>query len=459
MIPEFLFEPSIPLYGMKYRTWIPKTSVWLKEFAELDAREPWRNYWLDCPAKHPYNTTFYPCNPDRPLFVSVDHSLASVGPLIVRDPALTNAEIVGGWEQTFQGSHPVVKALVAYDPVPEALVEPADPPDGEDPVPTSREEDDEVSEEEESEQEEIKEPPPVIEDEDEDSSTQIIASADYISKRVIQDQSSLEVTDPGERKLLQGLNRIHGQLMKDPSPREQSLVSKQSKATEESVPEPTSRGPKAGKTNRQPPSPRNPDRQDSEEDLEDVHRERWRRICSHQAHDPGLIPLVRFLRGETEQLTLRQATHLAKIADQFVLDLDSRVALFYVSRNTTERLRDAADRLRLVVPQDLQGDILHHCHADFQGAHQGIIWTYERRARSSTGSAWDTEQYVKECVGCVTAKGLPRNPGPSPGILLDTRPFQCVFSGFIMCKAMASTEAYEECVFRRFGASEMIRHD
>ncbi|OWZ07815.1 reverse transcriptase [Phytophthora megakarya] len=43
--------------------------------------------------------------------------------------------------------------------------------------------------------------------------------------------------------------------------------------------------------------------------------------------------------------------------------------------------------------------------------------------------------------------------------------FQCTFSGFIMCKAMASTEAqdvaeaYEECVFRRFGASEMIRHD
>ncbi|OWZ12679.1 reverse transcriptase [Phytophthora megakarya] len=77
----------------------------------------------------------------------------------------------------------------------------------------------------------------------------------------------------------------------------------------------------------------------------------------------------------------------------------------------------------------------------------------------------DTERYVKECVDCVTAKGLPRNPGPSPGNLLATRPFQFAFSGFIMCKAMASTkaqdvsEAYEECVSRRFGASEMIRHD
>ncbi|OWY98151.1 reverse transcriptase [Phytophthora megakarya] len=131
-----------------------------------------------------------------------------------------------------------------------------------------------------------------------------------------------------------------------------------------------------------------------------------------------------------------------------------------------KRPRDTAD-LRLVVPWDLQEDILHHCHVDFQ----------------------DTERYVKECVDCVTAKGLPRNPGPSPGNLLATRPFQvvsmdfviplprfargntafllfqCASSGFIMCKAMASTEAqdvseaYEECVFRRFGASEMFRHD
>ncbi|OWY93875.1 hypothetical protein PHMEG_00036564, partial [Phytophthora megakarya] len=59
------------------------------------------------------------------------------------------------------------------------------------------------------------------------------AAADYISKRVIQEQSSVEVTDLGERKLLQGLNRIHEKLMKDPSPREQSL----SNAAEESATE------------------------------------------------------------------------------------------------------------------------------------------------------------------------------------------------------------------------------
>ncbi|OWY96129.1 hypothetical protein PHMEG_00033683 [Phytophthora megakarya] len=223
------------------------------------------------------------------------------------------------------------------------------------------------------------------------------AAADYISKRVIQDQASLEVTDPGEHKLLQGLNRIHEKLMKDPSPREQSLVecaflatarnipkcsprglggdvfavtrskSKQVKATRKSVPgtgiddsgtsdpgtdESGTDGPGIndlgsesgtdGLEDEPTAASRGPDCRDPEEDPEDVRKERWRRICSHQTHDPGLAPLIKFLRGETEHLSLKQTTHLAKIADQFVLD--SRDALFYVSRSTPERPRDAADR-------------------------------------------------------------------------------------------------------------------
>ncbi|OWZ20383.1 hypothetical protein PHMEG_0005214 [Phytophthora megakarya] len=47
------------------------------------------------------------------------------------------------------------------------------------------------------------------------------AAADYVSKRFIQNQLSLEVTSPGEIKLLRGLDQIHAQLIKDSSPREQ----------------------------------------------------------------------------------------------------------------------------------------------------------------------------------------------------------------------------------------------
>ncbi|OWZ18319.1 reverse transcriptase [Phytophthora megakarya] len=116
----------------------------------------------------------------------------------------------------------------------------------------------------------------------------------------------------------------------------------------------------------------------------------------------------------------------------------------------------------------------------------GYIWTYESLCKEFNwiGMYKDTERYVKGCVDYAMAKGLPRNLGSSPGNLFATLTFpvsmdfviplpqptrentallvfQCAFSGFMMCKAMASTEtqdvaeAYEEC----FGASEMIRHD
>ncbi|OWY92460.1 reverse transcriptase [Phytophthora megakarya] len=43
--------------------------------------------------------------------------------------------------------------------------------------------------------------------------------------------------------------------------------------------------------------------------------------------------------------------------------------------------------------------------------------------------------------------------------------FQCAFTGYVMGKAMADTtalrvaQAFEECVYRRFGAPSLIRHD
>ncbi|OWY92423.1 reverse transcriptase, partial [Phytophthora megakarya] len=101
----------------------------------------------------------------------------------------------------------------------------------------------------------------------------------------------------------------------------------------------------------------------------------------------------------------------------------------------------------------------------------------------------DVQHFVKECVDCASGKGAPPNAGPSPGNIEPRYPFEAVsmdfvthmpesargntflllfqdmFSGYVMCKPMLSTtaqdvvEAYEEQVFRRFGASSMIRHD
>ncbi|POM79062.1 LOW QUALITY PROTEIN: Reverse transcriptase [Phytophthora palmivora] len=123
----------------------------------------------------------------------------------------------------------------------------------------------------------------------------------------------------------------------------------------------------------------------------------------------------------------------------------------------------------------LREDMLHYAHEDFQGGHEGMYA--------------DVERFVKECVDCASGKGSPPNAGPSPGNIEPARPFEAVsmdfvthlpesvrgntflllfqdmFSGYMMCKPMASktaqnvAEAYEESVFRRFGASSVIRHD
>ncbi|KAL4134291.1 hypothetical protein PRIC2_004600 [Phytophthora ramorum] len=217
--------------------------------------------------------------------------------------------------------------------------------------------------------------------------------------------------------------------------------------------------------------------------------ERWRRIKAHQEEDEYLSEIKDFLKGEFDRFSPRRLRKIAKVADLFALD--TRDVLYRLARSTRDRPRDFVDEPRLVVPKSLRPDMLHYAHEDYQGGHQGITRTHEK-LRSEfywPGMYADVERYVKECVDCASGKGRPPNAGPSPGNIEPRRPFEVVsmdfvthmpksergntflllfqdtFSGFVMCKPMGSTtaqdvaEAYEECVFRRFGASSMLRHD
>ncbi|KAE9266738.1 hypothetical protein PR003_g32016, partial [Phytophthora rubi] len=101
----------------------------------------------------------------------------------------------------------------------------------------------------------------------------------------------------------------------------------------------------------------------------------------------------------------------------------------------------------------------------------------------------DTIKHVESCEDCSTSKSKPHLQGYSPGNLVSERPFRIVsldfviplpkttrgntalllfqdhFTGFVITKAMSETGAlevakvFEECVFRRFGAPSLIRHD
>ncbi|POM71380.1 Reverse transcriptase [Phytophthora palmivora] len=287
-------------------------------------------------------------------------------------------------------------------------------------------------------------------------------AAHYLTSKTLALGESWKVEDAGERKHLQLVSKIHEKLVK-PKVLLSAGIQKDDPQGVETLSEPM--GP-----------------------LE-YQAERWRRIKVHQDKDGYLLQPKDFLRGNTAKLSHAQARKLGKVADDFVLD--SREVLYRLSRSTRDRPRDMVDELRLVVPKALQPDILHYTHEDFQDGHQGITRTYEK-LRSEFywhGMYADVEVFVKECVDCASGKGRPQNPGPSPGNIEPRRPFEVVsmgfvthlpksargntflllfqdaFSGFVMCKPMSSTtaqdvaEVYEEQVFRRFGASSMLRHD
>jgi ribonuclease HI len=214
---------------------------------------------------------------------------------------------------------------------------------------------------------------------------------------------------------------------------------------------------------------------------------RWERVKAHQEADPFIGKLKRFLEGDLGRLTQDEARDAAKVADRYALDDQGVVR--YVEPGKLRRV--GMDQARLVVPTPMRSDVLHMAHADVQGGHQGVRRTFERLRQEYhwPGMYRDVERYLRECVDCETARGLPRNPGPSPGNVMPEYPlqfismdhvgpfppsvqgntyillFQDMFTGYVMCKPMATTgaqacaEAYEEVVFRRFGASSYIRHD
>ncbi|GMF36976.1 unnamed protein product [Phytophthora fragariaefolia] len=96
--PEILPEPSMLQYSFETLPWAPSTAAWTAEVVDLDAREPWQNC---LPAKHPFNTTFAPCNPSVPPFVPEGSTREEVGAAIVVNPALRQSHVTAPWVQAF----------------------------------------------------------------------------------------------------------------------------------------------------------------------------------------------------------------------------------------------------------------------------------------------------------------------------------------------------------------------
>ncbi|OWZ00520.1 hypothetical protein PHMEG_00028270 [Phytophthora megakarya] len=94
---EVLLEPSYLQYSTEVPEWAPNFTDWFLELRVLDAKQPWRNCWIDAPAEHPYNTTYAPCNPSVPLFVPASMTRQAVVSSIVVDKSLADADLTAPW--------------------------------------------------------------------------------------------------------------------------------------------------------------------------------------------------------------------------------------------------------------------------------------------------------------------------------------------------------------------------
>ncbi|KAE9055911.1 hypothetical protein PF010_g31966 [Phytophthora fragariae] len=98
---ETLLEPTYLQYSFEVLEWTPRTANWIAEVNELDARQPWRNCWIDDPASHPFNTTFAACNPAVSLFVPRGLISEEVAASVVVEPSLPASSVSAPWVTQF----------------------------------------------------------------------------------------------------------------------------------------------------------------------------------------------------------------------------------------------------------------------------------------------------------------------------------------------------------------------
>ncbi|POM58038.1 Reverse transcriptase [Phytophthora palmivora] len=158
-----------------------------------------------------------------------------------------------------------------------------------------------------------------------------------------------------------------------------------------------------------------------------VQRMRSERIREAQNEEKWIAKknVKSYLKGDLGNLTTDDAKTCSKIADDY--EVDASDLLFFCPKT----IKDGEDRkriMRLVVPENLQQDFLHHYHSILVGGHQGIGRTY---LRIRSHFHWRVlyrggQRYVGGCTDCENGKGRPFAQGESPGHIQATYPFQVI---------------------------------
>ena len=147
------------------------------------------------------------------------------------------------------------------------------------------------------------------------------------------------------------------------------------------------------------------------------------RIKQAQDEENWISSLKIYLVGDVAKLSAAEAEVYTLIAPDY--EVDQSGLLFFCPRSATED-EDRTELARLVVPEQLQQDFLHHYHTSLEGCHQGIDRTYQRiRANFHwRGLYRSVQRYVGECVDCETGKERPGDRSGSPGNMQSTSLFR-----------------------------------
>ncbi|KAE9324540.1 hypothetical protein PF008_g17090 [Phytophthora fragariae] len=146
----------------------------------------------------------------------------------------------------------------------------------------------------------------------------------------------------------------------------------------------------------------------------EVRNLRIERIKQAQDEEVWIAGLKNYLVGAVYDPSPEDIKSYNAVGSDYEVDLDE--LLFYCP--PAKRTADERDGLmRLVVPETLQQDVLHHFHSSLEGGHQGIGRTYQRIRDHFhwRGLYRSVQRYVGECVDCETGKGRPTLQGESPG--------------------------------------------
>ncbi|PUE80042.1 integrase zinc binding domain-containing protein, partial [Xanthomonas vasicola] len=178
-------------------------------------------------------------------------------------------------------------------------------------------------------------------------------SADYLATKAMQDQVGVTITEKADLEELVNINRLQEVIKPKNAPDLMNvMVATRSKAR---------------KTGRSFPKDRLNEYS--------VQQLRVERILKAQDEEEWIVRLKAYLRGELSQLTNDQAKECVKIAGSYEID-DS--GLLYYCRDVDQDDADRDRLVKLVIPELLQPDVLHHYHVSLEGGHQGIGRTYHR---------------------------------------------------------------------------------